>query len=420
MSATVRIFAFRSFRVVFLAFVLALLGTLTIAAQADAAMSWRVERLHLGFDRTNIAVSLDDVSCASEHLCVAVGGEDILVSTDPTAAKSVWQPEHVSGWGSPGVWARVACPSEQLCVAMTEESAVTSTDPAQAGSWRLSHINTPRPSWAPPEAPQGVVYLELSCPTVSFCVAQGGNGYYSDLATTTDPTGGSSAWTVTPGALYELDGEGYAMGASDLACAPEGFCLERDAHPSINPNGTAGSPRDTYLMTSSSLAVNPGGWQVSSGGLLGTVEPFIDDAACPSAGLCVAVDSEGDIDASETPSDANSWSGTRVTQEDISSISCASTTFCAVGAGDEMLTSTNPTGGHKAWSASRIPPEQDQQTNRGLPIKGALGVGTFLSCPTSSLCVGIRGDEVITGTPGKPGAKTRKPSHKKTRHHSHR
>src|ERR1700679_1008555 len=91
-------------RVSYMTFVLALLGTLavSVSAEASAAMSWRVERIQTGFDSDNQAVGLDHVSCASEHLCVAVGDSDILVSTDPTAAKSVWRLEHVNGWGSPG------------------------------------------------------------------------------------------------------------------------------------------------------------------------------------------------------------------------------------------------------------------------------------------------------------------------------
>jgi hypothetical protein len=152
-------------------------------------------------------------------------------------------------------------------------------------------------------------------------------------------------------------------------------------------------------MIASSVIAEPGTWQVSIGGLLARTEPYVSGTACPSAGLCLAVDSEGDIDSSQDPSDAASWSSTRVTHEGISSISCASMTFCAVAAGDQMLTSTDPTDGRMAWSMSPVAEEQLQQTNRGLPEKGHLGVGTFISCPTSRLCVGVRGDEIITGMP---------------------
>jgi hypothetical protein len=400
-----------------LSFALALLGTLTISTDAQASLSWHVQRVQTGWDSDSQTAGLDDISCASEHLCVAVGDGDILVSTNPAAARSAWQLEHVPGWGSPGTWASVACPSERLCVATTEESVITSTDPEKTGTWSLAHLNTPRPSWVPPEQ-QGLLYSELSCPTASLCMAQG-NGAYSALATTANPAGG--AWTITPGPLDEVNGEAFPMLGNNLACAPEGFCFERATHPEPEPNGSVGAAKQDYLMSSSSVGADPGMWQVSSGGLLGKTEPYISDAACPSAGLCLAVDSEGDVDSSQDPSAPRSWSATRVTHEGLSSVSCASTSFCAVSTGDEMLTSANPTGGRKAWSASRIPSEQDQQTNRGLPSKGALGVGTFLSCPTSSLCVAVRGDEVITGTPARPRATTGKRSNKaRRRPHSHR
>lgn len=399
--------------VLYASFVLALLGTLTISTEAHASFGWRAQRVQTGLDNDDQTASLDDISCASEHLCVAVGDGDVLITTNPTASRSTWHLEHVPGWGSPGTWASVACPSERLCVATTEESVITSTDPKDAGTWSLAHLNTPRPSRVPPEQ-QGLLYSELSCPTVSFCVAQG-NGAYSALATTTDPAGG--AWTVTPGMLDEIGGSAVPVLGSNLTCAPEGFCLERATHPELEPNGSIGPAKQDYLMASSSVAAEPGTWQVSDGGVLGKTEPNITGTACPTAGLCFAVDSEGDIDSSQNPSAPRSWAATRVTHEGISSISCASTSFCAVSTGDEMLTSMNPTGGYKAWSTSRIPLEKDQQTSRGLPIKGPLGVGTFLSCPTSSLCIGVRGDETITGTPittraGKPSHKTKR-THKR-------
>ena len=222
-------------------FALALLGALTISTEAHASLSWRVQRVQTGWDSDNQTAGVDDISCASAHLCVAVGDGDILVSTNPAAARSVWRLEHVPDWGSPGIPASVACPSERLCVATTEESIITSTDPEETDTWGLAHFNTPRPSWVPPEQ-QGLLYSELSCPTASLCMAQG-NGAYSALATTVNPAGG--AWTVTPGALDEVNGEAFRCSGIILLARQKGSVSSGPLIPNRNLTGASELPSRT-------------------------------------------------------------------------------------------------------------------------------------------------------------------------------
>jgi hypothetical protein len=77
------------------------------------------------------------------------------------------------------VWA-VSCPSVSLCVAVDlAGNVLTSTDPTGgASAWARTLIDR--------------VYLTaISCPSVSLCVAGDELG---NIVTSTDPTGGANAW----------------------------------------------------------------------------------------------------------------------------------------------------------------------------------------------------------------------------------
>ncbi len=416
----------RAGRVLLLASILALFAALAISGVAQAAMSWHIERVQTGYDSAWQAAGLEAVSCPSEHLCVAVGDGAILVSQDPGAPRSSWRLEHASGWGTTaGIWETIACPSEQLCVGTTEEAALTSTNPA-VGTWQVSPIDTVVPAslnLTPEE--RLVLYSQLACPSASFCVAQGAGGEYSALATTTDPAGGSSAWRVTPGAFFEparnlvvpvqeVQDEAYSVNPTNLACAPEGFCLATRTHPEREPSGemsVRGIRNET--LTSTTLQDGYTSWQVAAGGLLGTPGLEITGLACPSASLCLATDSKGRLLSSSEPGNPQSWRATEIARGGLAQLTCASASFCAMEGDEELLTSTDPTGGPKAWSAARIPTEHFVKTFPTGSDASRIGVGTFLSCPTSHLCVGVRGDEIITGTPPATVPRALKPARKK-------
>jgi hypothetical protein len=115
--------------------------------------------------------------------------------------------------------------------------------------------------------------------------------------------------------------------------------------------------------------------------------------ACPSRGLCVAVDEAGHVFASAAPAaGASSW---RLVASDsshaLSSVACASATLCAaVDDAGGVLVSTNPAT-PASWAAR--------------PIDGTALTG--ISCPSESLCVAVDGlgnvltsiDPASTGQP---------------------
>lgn len=88
----------------------------------------------------------------------------------------------------------------------------------------------------------------VSCSSVSLCFAfdYGGNLYVS-----TDPTGGSAAWTV---AYFDTTGAGY--GVTGVACLPTSSCVAVDG----GGNVLLGSPPPTATQVKALLH-----WQLPSG-----------------------------------------------------------------------------------------------------------------------------------------------------------
>jgi hypothetical protein len=157
---------------------------------------------------------------------------------------------------------------------------LTSTDPTGGAS-----------AWTKTTIDQGNVPLAVSCPSVSLCVAV---DYPGNVLTSTHPTGGASAWTkatIDPGA----------------------------------PDQPVG----------------------------------LDAVSCPSVSLCVASDSNGNILTSTDPTGgASAWTKARVARPDpngnsLTAVSCPSVSLC-IAADRNILTSIAPTGGANAWTSATV------------------------------------------------------------------
>jgi hypothetical protein len=263
--------------------------------------------------------ALDTISCAGEGLCVAAGYEGtVFTSTDPSAGSGAWSVNDVRAvHGSPHLTS-VSCPSTSLCVAVSGGNGVatgnvlTSTDPT-SGQWQPVQLG-------------GAPDLQsVSCATTSLCVAVAkGGGIY----TSTDPTGGASAWRS----------QGSPGGARDLysvSCVV-GLCAAGDDGGNVL---TTTDPTGVWTKTNTD----------------GTVQlPGID---CPTAQDCVAVDNDGSVLTSTDPTGgAAAWTFQNLVPfeaepEDFGQfvknalfgVSCASTSLCAlVGANSRIFTSTEP------------------------------------------------------------------------------
>ena len=156
------------------------------------------------------------VQCPSTQICVAITKSDQLWTTRNASAKHpAWKQtvglqvmgpeedfEQQSGFN-------LSCPTVHLCVTSYFEDILTSTDPTGPKSaWTSTDIQ-------PAGTKADGKIDSLSCSSAALCVAgmnewvdQEGGGTYLNLATTTNPTGGTSAWTVAkgPGRLPDLAG----------------------------------------------------------------------------------------------------------------------------------------------------------------------------------------------------------------------
>ncbi|HYM44732.1 MAG TPA: hypothetical protein VES65_01040 [Solirubrobacteraceae bacterium] len=113
--------------------------------------------------------------------------------------------------------------------------------------------------------------------------------------------------------------------------------------------------------------------------------------ACPSEGLCVAVDRAGNVLHSSDPAASSpSWSKAQIDSgHALTSLACASASLCvAVDESGRALSSTNPTGGASAW------------TPTGIDGTGLTGV----SCPSATMCVAVdqAGSALASADPGAP------------------
>ena len=335
---------------------------LLVSPAASSGATW--SSLRLQGEAAN--VRLFGMSCPSSSLCVAVGANNTIASSnDPAGGASQWSVVH------PGVGADpiaenfrqirgVSCPSPQLCVAVTFEGLIyTSTNPTgPASSWAVADLS--------PEGPNVHLY-GVSCPTTDFCVASAAR---AKILTSTNPTGGAASWSETQlGGPLELRGVSCASAALCVAVGDDGDNLR----PELDDQGVIFS------------STNP------LGGAWLRAEPPIKGNAygvsCPDAELCVSGDLYGNLLVSTAPGSPSSWrsidggGSVRITDVD-----CPSTFLCAaVDNNGDVLTSTDPTAGPGAWTFANLAPFPGIDETAANAMFG-------VSCPEASLCA-IAGSE---------------------------
>lgn len=366
------------------------------------------------------------VSCASASLCVAGGNDgNMLASTDPTGGAGAWTIASVDGVNP---LSGVSCPSVSLCVAVDQAgNVVTSTSPTGgAGAWKTAKIDSP----VCPQLGRCAGLSGVSCASVSLCVAVGTAG---NVASSTDPTGGPSAWHIAHVAAGGCVFGGNCYGLSAVSCPTVSLCVAVDADGSVvtstKPTGGRGAWH-AFAVDKRAVCTPDSGCVGPSG------------VSCPSASLCVAVDQVGDVVTSTSPiGAASAWKTTRV--NGIGScclsagVSCPLLSLCVVvdGAGTaasaaNVVTSTNPTGGARSWIVANVDANQglagvscakatslcvvgDSAGNVVSSINPIGGAGAWtatqveagavsttpltppgvssVSCPSASLCVAVDG-----------------------------
>jgi len=261
-----------------------------------------------------------------------------------------------------------------------------------------SAIADPSLYWSYPSVIDAHVVDQLACPTTSLCV---GVDAYGDVVTSTNPTGGASAWTVTnidnsaPETPFSLPN---ALNAVSCPSPAGSLCVavgEGGIYASSKPAGGAGAwlaaggvgaHGHAVSCPSASFCVASFGYYGEvltsndpTGGAVAWKAAQVDGShqviglSCPSESLCVGVDEAGNVITSTHPSAGEgAWTVAHVGE--LASVSCPSTSFCAAVGPAGLMTSTDPTGGAGAW-ALQVP--ETSETSQFHQI----------ACASSSLCV---------------------------------
>jgi hypothetical protein len=188
---------------------------------------------------------------------------------------------------------------------------------------------------------------------------------------------GTAAWKLTNLNLFSIDDNGIDSPDSlaSVSCASRTLCVATDYSDGV---GSAG-----LLEISHDPA--DGSWGQISLGSPGF--DFFAAISCPSNRLCVAGDGQGDRFAVST-SAGRDWRFVNAGPgEGISGVSCPTSSFCAaVDQSGYALTTTDPSGGYRAWHHVRI-------EHRSL---------TAIACASRLLCVAIdrRGRVLVSADPG--------------------
>jgi hypothetical protein len=263
------------------------------------------------------------VSCASESLCVVVGFEgSVLVSNDPTGGASAWSQMNVNVAHDNAIHLTgVSCPSASLCVAVNGANPgtvagkiLTTTDPT-SGNWQIAQLD------------DSLHFTGVSCSSPALCVAVARGG---ELAVSSNPTGGASAWRVigAPGGTGDLEG----VDCVATLCA-------------------AGNATGNVLTSTDPTA--PGAtWSAAKAGIAAQVT----GVACPTTSACLGVDDNGSVFTSTSPTGgSDTWHAENLVPFEASpgegqfvhnalfAADCASTSLCAlVGSDSRIFTSTSP------------------------------------------------------------------------------
>jgi RHS repeat-associated protein len=286
------------------------------------------------------------VSCTPAAHCMAVtDSEAIYSSTDPTSGG--WRIVDAAVYET---MTAASCPTTTLCVATDSQGGI------QIGHGPTTWTESDR-RYASVDPTEDLV--AITCPTATFCAALDATG---NVVTSTDPTGGASAWHVTsrPGGDR----------VSAISCVSSTLCVAlTKGHILTSTDPTGGATAWTTLSVATAT--------------FSTRSTLATAVSCAPTGLCAVLDEKGDVLTSTDPTGgASAWTVAKVDTGRLSRVSCPSASFCvAAGTGGETFASTDPAGGPSAWKS----------------FPGSAGAST-LTCPSPALCIAGTGRTLRTGT----------------------
>lgn len=288
-----------------------------------------------------------------------------------------WQPRpaHASASCRPG--------AGRGLLASTPQAVITTAPASAFAPFRgcLRALNATRPIVSLPAgngADASLAGLSLSGRYSAFDLALDDHrGSCTNTVATVDLSRG---WTGA-NALYRQDCSGGGRGVDSIAANASGFTVWRAfeqvarAHALLSiacPSAGLCVAVDAQgnAATSSAPAAGPSAWTLKQ------IAPALNAVSCPSPALCFGI-AGGSLSSSTNPA-SGAWSApVAVDPAPIEALVCPSSSLCvgADGAGS-IITSSNPTGPASAWTSAPIDP------GRAL---------TGVSCPAVNLCVAVDG-----------------------------
>ena len=311
----------------------------TSGKPAAGAGSWH--RVQIGKKALRRGARLTGIACASRRFCLAVSdGGDVFSSRNPTGSARAWR--HIvlrSRYLSLPV-----CPTVRLCLMVDENSGRVLWSGKPTGGPRAWHRGF--------SVASGAIIVALTCESARLCV---GVDDSQNVFISSSPTRRSS-WHFA--SLPNVSTTGDSFGVS---CGSPRFCAV-----------ALGSA----VATSATPTRVKQGWSTIGIDAGAAPPPALTGISCPTAQLCIAVDSSGNVLSSTTPSSQGVWSlQTTGAVDGLGAVSCAGVSLCvAVDGGGGAISATNLTGAPAVWSRAVIDP------GRAL---------TAVSCPSAMLCVAI-------------------------------
>jgi hypothetical protein len=296
-------------------------GVNTTLAERRNGGSWALQSTR----NPTAGSKLDVVACASTTMCMAVGEYQNLADGDvyePLVERwngSNWAiestPKPPSDHGGSSLTS-VACPSVRVCIAVGSYAygypkLVTLAERWNGSNWAIE--STPKP---PSDNGGSSVLTDVACPSVTVCIAVGGDGYHALV----ERWNGRS-WTLQSAPSPQGS---MPMSLIVVACSSTTVCTALGTSPGVMPVAER--------------------WQGNRWAIESIPKPNANggrlyDVACPSIKMCTALGSTVAVVPAPL---VERWNGSRWAVEStpqrsgdamtLSGIACASATVCtAVG-----------------------------------------------------------------------------------------
>jgi hypothetical protein len=342
---------------------------------------------------TSTDVTIDDISCASVKVCLAVGLEKPTATATGTWVTLVWDGKTWTPWAVPApaagardvVLTGLSCVKGPSCVAVGQY--LTAGTPGTTASFALTWAGGPlklTPTLAQPPQVSAVTLNAVSCVTAKYCVAVGDVFTTpGDVSTLLFERWNGAKWTASTNVL---NASSFAQ-LNSVSCVTATRCLAV-GYLSTTTTGTVTTSAYAELWTGKSFT------RLNVPVRAGTSEPYLSAVSCPSATTCVStgfdfanVGKSRGLAFTETLN-KSTWTLGRVawqkgtTGSRLLSVSCASVRYCiatgSIGYKNPASAATLAYNG-TSWSALVPPP----------PPRGDTDNLSAVSCAAVSSCVAI-------------------------------